>query len=622
MGTSQSRDGIQHSESETESEDSGTEESESSTETSHASSSNSFHSASGGGGGGSTSGATSKLKDADVLTKMGTLSLQTTTPQPMQRVKLYHHVGGNTPKAHWVVAEKQIGWEFLREEEEDEEEKRGFKSWLLVVGGRFKARVDDTLPIQFFDDQLRVDLVWKGVWAMKFMNSTDYKSFVTEYQNHRFENIHFLEPTEENKLKVFGKDFMLWAKGDGEEESIWQDAEDEFERKQKEKELRETYQEAAKSGVQSLTMGAMDNSFLVSNSGIDVLSNMSEGVHSKGVTIRLQNSGGNSSSYHTPKKGMLMQAEKTMMLLSPVKQQGQPHASGVSQLDLGTGKTVAEWKFAKDGTPITMLDVTNDAKGSQLESSSTFMGLDDNRLVRWDMRDKHGVVQDLSSPVLNWSEGHQFAKGTNFQCFATTGDGSVVVGSRDGKVRLYGITSMRQAKTAFPGLGAPITHVDVTYDGKWIVATTDTYMILISTVFKDKDGKFKTGFGGRGGSHIAAPRILKLKPVDVHEVGQGQKFHGGQFSWITEAGQLERNLVVTVGKYTAIWNFRRVKQSDHECYKHEKGLKSCYCYKLVNRDESIVESRFMHDAFTGLSSPEAPLVVATPTKYSSLIVNP
>ncbi len=79
---------------------------------------------------------------------------------------------------------------------------------------------------------------------------------------------------------------------------------------------------------------------------------------------------------------------------------------------------------------------------------------------------------------------------------------------------------------------------------------------------------------------------------------------------------------MTVGKYTAIWNFRRVKQSDHECYKHEKGLKSCYCYKLVNRDESIVESRFMHDAFTGLSSPEAPLVVATPTKYSSLIVNP
>jgi hypothetical protein len=37
----------------------------------------------------------------------------------------------------------------------------------------------------------------------------------------------------------------------------------------------------------------------------------------------------------------------------------------------------------------------------------------------------------------------QFSKGTNFQCFATAGDGSIVVGSKDGKVRLYGTTSMR-----------------------------------------------------------------------------------------------------------------------------------------------------------------------------------
>ena len=37
----------------------------------------------------------------------------------------------------------------------------------------------------------------------------------------------------------------------------------------------------------------------------------------------------------------------------------------------------------------------------------------------------------------------QFSRGTNFNCFATAGDGSIVVGSKDGKVRLYGTTSMR-----------------------------------------------------------------------------------------------------------------------------------------------------------------------------------
>jgi hypothetical protein len=236
------------------------------------------------------------------------------------------------------------------------------------------------------------------------------------------------------------------------------------------------------------------------------------------------------------------------------------------------------------------------------------------------MRDRYGVVQELSSPVLNWSEGHQFSRGTNFQCFATTGDGSIVVGSKDGKVRLYGITSMRQAKTAFPGLGSPITHVDVTYDGKWILATTDTYMILISTLFKDKDGKTKTGFSGRMGGKIAAPRLLKLNPIDAHNAGKGHKFHGGQFSWVTESGQLERNLVVTVGNYTVIWNFRRVKQSDHDCYKHEKGLKSCYCYKVVPKEESIVESKFMHEGQAGPYS-KAPLVVATSTNFSSFNVD-
>ena len=92
---------------------------------------------------------------------------------------------------------------------------------------------------------------------------------------------------------------------------------------------------------------------------------------------------------------------------------------------------------------------------------------------------------------------------------------------------------MRMAKTAFPGLGSPITHVDVTYDGKWILGTTDSYMILISTVFKDKDGKTKTGFSGRMGNNIAAPRLLKLSPLDAYLAGKDYRFHGGQFSWVS-----------------------------------------------------------------------------------------
>ena len=71
------------------------------------------------------------------------------------------------------------------------------------------------------------------------------------------------------------------------------------------------------------------------------------------------------------------------------------------------------------------------------------------------------------------------------------GDGYVVVGSEDGKVRLYSSNTLTMAKTAIPGLGAPITSVDVTYDGKWVLATTDKYVMVVKTTFRDKSGRCK-----------------------------------------------------------------------------------------------------------------------------------
>lgn len=48
----------------------------------------------------------------------------------------------------------------------------------------------------------------------------------------------------------------------------------------------------------------------------------------------------------------------------------------------------------------------------------------------------HNIVNSNSnskSLVFYWNQEHQFSRGTNFQCFAITGDGSVVVGLIDGK---------------------------------------------------------------------------------------------------------------------------------------------------------------------------------------------
>ncbi|CAN6480158.1 unnamed protein product [Victoria cruziana] len=557
-------------------------------------------------------------------------------PSVKNGVKLYLHIGGNTPNAKWVISEKLTTYEFIDENEDGREgyvkvkgKTKFQRRWVLKVGSKIRGMVSPAMQMKMFDDQRRVDFLCDGVWALKFFRPEDYKDFLAEFQNCLFENLHETEAS--NKEDVFGKDFKGWLDPKEADDSMWEDAEESFKKAstpvRDRHDLLEELEEAANGGIQGIAMGALDYSFLVSDSGIEAVKNLSHGIHGKGVSVKFNNGKSrfsgmdSSSSFETPKKALLMRAETNMLMMSPAAE-GRPHATGLHQLDIETGKVVTEWKFAKDNTEITMRDITNDSKGAQLDpSGSTFLGLDDRRLCRWDMRDRNGVVQQLDGPVLNWADGHQFASNTKFLCFATTGDGCIVVGSADGKIRLYSDRSMRMAKTAFPGLGSPITHVDVTYDGKWVLGTTDTYLILICTLFTDKDGKTKTGFSGRMGNKIAAPRLLKLTPLDSNLAGQNNKFHGGQFSWVTEGGKQERHLVASVGKFSVIWNFQQVKDSGHECYRNQEGLKSCYCYKIVLKDQSIVESRFMHDKFAVTNSPEAPLVVATPLKVSSFSIS-
>lgn len=477
------------------------------------------------------------------------------TQVPKNAVKLYLHIGGHTEKSKWVVSEKLTTYAFLKtaslnddeeDDYEDEEASDPNSYWVLKIGSKVRAKIDDKLQLKAFKAQKRVDFVANGVWAIKLFGLEEFDGFTKKYQNCLFHNTYGYEANDENKLKVYGKDFLGWANPEVADDSMWEDAEEMRTPPSKTPvkrghDLTEELEEAATEGgaIQSLALGALDNSFLVSDSGIQVVRNYSHGIQGKGIYVnfddeKLSARKGTNASHMTPRKALLMRAETNMLLMSPAND-AKPHSRGLHQFDIETGRVVSEWKFEKDGADITMRDITNDSKGAQMDpSGSTFLGLDDNRLCRWDMRDRKGMVQNIvneSTPVLNWTQGHQFSRGTNFQCFATTGDGSIVVGSLDGKIRLYSISSMRQAKTAFPGLGSPITHVDVTYDGKWILGTTDTYLILICSLFTDKDGKTKTGFSGRMGHRISAPRLLKLNPLDSHLAGTS-KFRNAQFSWV------------------------------------------------------------------------------------------
>ena len=72
--------------------------------------------------------------------------------------------------------------------------------------------------------------------------------------------------------------------------------------------------------------------------------------------------------------------------------------------------------------------------------------------------------------------------------------------------------------SSFPP-SSPITHVDVTFDGKWVLATTDQYLMLVKTTFKDAKGNATSGFfKSMSGSTACQPRLLQLRPEDMATV--------------------------------------------------------------------------------------------------------
>jgi hypothetical protein len=52
--------------------------------------------------------------------------------------------------------------------------------------------------------------------------------------------------------------------------------------------------------------------------------------------------------------------------------------------------------------------------------------------------------------------------------------------------------------------------------GKWVLATTRSYLMVMKTTYKDpKTGKECCGFVSRMGANAPAPRLLRLKTQDV-----------------------------------------------------------------------------------------------------------
>ncbi|KAG2485820.1 hypothetical protein HYH03_015530 [Edaphochlamys debaryana] len=572
----------------------------------------------------------------DAVNEVDTAEKAAPAKEASTATKLYKYVTTSSGDGNWEVASSAARPRFY--DAKEDANTSGKKDWYLEIEqGDVDVHVDAELNYVLDVKQRRVTFNANGtIYALKFATDATCRDFGEQLNDCSFYNQFGVDNDDAARSKVMEDYAGSWFAKDVSDrvfEPMEVDAgeDDTFSTPEKLKERHAMDTDKDDDAISGIIMGAGENNYLQRGRKFDVLRNMDGGgVEDKNISFTLTPMAGNAATPSmstrrtrgtaaaaeadtlgagfTPSKVLLTHGERRMNLLTPDNRNILHHA------DIETGKVVSTFKFTKDEAEIPIADIVSDYKAAQMEEHSQFLGIDNNRLCRWDIRDKRGVVQE-SPAVMSWVGGKDYSRGTNFTCMATSGDGFVAVGSKDGRIRLYSSKTLTQAKTSIPGLGAPITHIDVTYDGKWVLATTDHYLMLVKTTYTDDKGRPSNGFESRMGGRGSVPRLLRLKPEDVPKT-KGGRFRNAKFTWITEGGHSERWIVASCGCMSVIWNFARIRTCTTESLGYG-GLPTSMDYEMRSKDEEVVDVQFVHQKYMR-DVEGAALVVATPHSLFNL----
>jgi len=266
----------------------------------------------------------------------------------------------------------------------------------------------------------------------------------------------------------------------------------------------------------------------------------------------------NISKVETPKgtlfspKKVMLHAEDTNLILQNEKD---PHS--LYRMDLEYGKIVDEWKVHDD---ITVDTFTPENKFAQMTGEQTFLGLSKNALFRIDPR--------LAGNKLVESECQQYMSKNEFSAASTTEKGYIAVASNKGDIRMFNRLGIR-AKTHIPALGEPIIGLDVSADGRWVLATCRTYLLLIDALQKEGKNEGKLGFETPFGKDSKPqPRRLGLTPSHVaqfqHETGVPLSFTPARFN--TGEGLSETSIITATGPFIVTWNMKKVLRGAKDPY--------------------------------------------------------
>ncbi|WFC99797.1 tRNA (guanine(9)-N(1))-methyltransferase [Malassezia yamatoensis] len=270
-----------------------------------------------------------------------------------------------------------------------------------------------------------------------------------------------------------------------------------------------------------------------------------------------------------PSRAMLHEQDSAMVLMDPKNQHS------LYRMDLEYGKVVEEWKVHED---VPVRNILPNTKTAQMTADKTLIGTSRNGIFRIDPR--------LDGVKLVDSQFKLYTSKNDFSAAATDEHGRLAVASNKGDLRLFDKIG-KNAKTALPALGDPILGVDVSADGRWVVATCRTYLLLIDTLINE--GRY-TGSLGFDRAFPAdsrpLPRRLQLRPHHVAYMESEVHFTPAHFNVGTEG---ETSIVTSTGNYVVSWSFSAVKKGNPYAYvlKRYQGtvVRDEYTY---GSDQSIV----------------------------------
>ncbi|CCX06329.1 Similar to Vacuolar import and degradation protein 27; acc. no. Q1MTR3 [Pyronema omphalodes CBS 100304] len=292
-----------------------------------------------------------------------------------------------------------------------------------------------------------------------------------------------------------------------------------------------------------------DRSFVVRGNQIGVFKHVSDKDLEFSTTItNVRTTAGKSFA---PSKVMLHQGDSSMIMQDP----NNPHS--LYRMDLEYGKIVDDYKI-HDDIPVKLF--APEKKFAQMTGEQTFLGLSSNSLFRIDPR--------ISGNKLVDTQLKQYVSKNDFSATATTESGYIAVASNKGDIRLFDRLGIN-AKTHLPALGESIIGLDVSADGRWILATCKTYLLLVDALQHDGKNEGELGFKKSFPKDSKPkPRRLTLNPMHVAQMQNETKaplsFTSAKFNTGLEAN--ETAIITSTGPFMVTWNLRRVIQGRKDPY--------------------------------------------------------